>query len=136
MRILTKEVSINTSRRRDLVNVTHIVEGFVEDSGVSSGIILTFLPHATAGFLLNEDEPNLRKDYMALLERLVPENGPYEHNRIDDNADSHLLASIYKQFLIIPIVNGKLARGTWQEVMLLELDGPRSRRMIMVIVGD
>ena len=131
-----REVVVKTSKRRELVNITRYVEEAVETSGVGEGIALVFLPHATAALIANEDEPMLARDLHSLFERLAPREGGYEHNRIDDNADSHLLSSIFKQFYVFPIHGGKIVRGTWQELLLAEFDGPRSRRVVIVIMGD
>ncbi|MEM4972065.1 MAG: secondary thiamine-phosphate synthase enzyme YjbQ, partial [Sulfolobales archaeon] len=76
------------------------------------------------------------KDLYDFFEKLAPEKGSYEHNRIDDNADAHLLSSLFKQFYIFPIHDGKLIRGTWQELIITEFDGPRTRMIIVMVLGD
>ncbi|CCC81037.1 secondary thiamine-phosphate synthase enzyme YjbQ [Thermoproteus tenax] len=136
MRVYVKELSVSTKSRRDLVNITSLVEDAVRESGVSDGIALAFVAHATAALFANEDEPNLRRDYMALFERLVPQDGRYEHNKIDDNGDAHLLSALLKQHYIFPVKGGRLVRGTWQELFLAEFDGPRLRRITVVVMGD
>jgi len=135
MEIKFFEHSIKTNRRRDVINITDIVEEDLRKSGIKDGIVLVFLPHATAGLFSNEDEPNIKKDYINFFERLAPEENNYYHNEIDNNADSHLLSSLFKQFFIYPIKNGKLIRGTWQELFLAEFDGPRNRRVLVIIIG-
>ncbi|MEM1611584.1 MAG: secondary thiamine-phosphate synthase enzyme YjbQ [Sulfolobales archaeon] len=100
---------------------------------------VVFLSHAAASLIANEDEPLLGKDLYDFFEKLAPEKGSYEHNRIDDNADAHLLSSLFKQFYIFPIHDGKLmgeGGGTWQELMIAEFDGPRTRMIIVVVLGD
>jgi len=136
MKIYTKEISIQTNKRREVINITDYVEKIVRESKIKDGIVLVFLPHATAGLFANEDEPNIKKDYLNFFERLVPENGNYYHNQIDNNADSHLLSSIFKQFFIYPVKDGKLIRGTWQELFLAEFDGPRNRKIVVIIIGE
>jgi secondary thiamine-phosphate synthase enzyme len=136
LKIYTEEISIETSRRRELINISSIIQEKVSRSKIRNGIILVFLPHATAAIIANEDEPLIRKDYMKTLEKIAPENDRYEHNRIDNNADAHILSMILKQFYIFPIVNGKIVRGTWQDPMLVELDGPRHRRLVIVVIGE
>ncbi|GAB6946050.1 secondary thiamine-phosphate synthase enzyme YjbQ [Vulcanisaeta sp. JCM 16161] len=136
MKVVTKEITIQSRRRRDVINITSQVEDFVRGSGIRNGIVLVFLPHATSALFANEDEPRIRRDYENLFEKLVPVNGSYYHNEIDNNADAHLLTSILKQFYVLPIVNGELVRGTWQEVFLAEFDGPRSRRVVLVALGE
>ncbi|RDD52659.1 YjbQ family protein [Nanoarchaeota archaeon NZ13-N] len=135
MKIYTKEISIQTNKRREVVNITDYVEKIVRESKIREGIALVFLPHATAGLFSNEDEPNIKKDYLNLFERLVPEKEDYYHNQIDNNADSHLLSSLFKQFFIYPVKDGKLIRGTWQDLFLAEFDGPRVRRVLIIIIG-
>ncbi len=133
MKIEHMEITLSTKHRRELINITEVVEKFVKSVNIKDGICLIFVPHATAALLCNEDEPNIREDYLRLFERLVPEEGEYSHNKIDNNADSHLLASLLKSFLVFPIKDYKLVRGTWQEVFLVELDGPRDRRRVVVL---
>lgn len=134
-RVYTKELEVRTSKRRDLVNITDLVESAVRESGVREGVAIVFLSHATAALFANEDEPRLRRDYAALFERLVPQSGQYEHNAIDDNADAHLLTALLKQFYVFPVKEGQLVRGTWQELFLAEFDGPRTRRLHVVVMG-
>ncbi len=130
-----EEFYVETTKRRELINITSKVEEIVRRSGIKDGICLIFVPHATAALAINEDEPNVRKDYMNLLERLVPEEGNYYHNIIDNNADSHLLSFLLKPFLVLPVKDGELVRGTWQELFLVELDGPRRRRVVVTVLG-
>ncbi|ADN49946.1 secondary thiamine-phosphate synthase enzyme YjbQ [Vulcanisaeta distributa] len=136
MRVVTKEITIQSRRRREVINITSHIEDFIKSSGIRNGIVLVFLPHATSALFANEDEPRIRRDYENLFERLVPVNGNYYHNDIDNNADAHLLSSIFKQFYVLPIVNGELIHGTWQEVFLAEFDGPRNRRVVLVALGE
>ncbi|MFB6469807.1 MAG: secondary thiamine-phosphate synthase enzyme YjbQ [Vulcanisaeta sp. AZ3] len=136
MKVVTRELTIHSRERREVINISRQVESVVNESGVRNGIVLVFLPHATAGLFANEDEPRIRRDYEELFERLVPVNGDYRHNEIDNNADAHLLTALFKQFYVLPIVNGELVRGTWQEVFLADFDGPRVRRVVVVIIGE
>lgn len=134
MKFYKKEIIISTNKNRELINITEYLYKVLEESGIKNGILLVFVPHATSALFANEDEPNIRKDYLNLLEKLVPKNGNYYHNLIDNNADSHLLSMLLKQFYIFPIVDGKIVRGTWQDLFFVELDGPRSYRKILFLV--
>ena len=136
MKVFTREFTVTSRGRREVINITDHVEAAVRESGVRNGLVLVFLPHATAGLFANEDEPRIRKDYEGLFERLVPENGDYEHNKIDNNADAHLLASLFKQFFVLPIIDGRIVRGTWQEILLADFDGPRTRRIVVLVLGE
>lgn len=136
MKVFTREFTVTSRGRREVINITDHVEAAVRESGVRNGLVLVFLPHATAGLFANEDEPRIRKDYEGLFERLVPENGDYEHNKIDNNADAHLLASLFKQFFVLPVIDGRVVRGTWQEILLADFDGPRTRRVVVLVLGE
>ncbi len=136
MKIYFKEITIETNQRRELINITEKVEEVVKESNIKNGVVLIFVPHATAALITNEDEPNIKKDYLNLFEKLVPENGNYYHNLIDNNADAHLLSVLLKPFLIFPIKDNRVVRGTWQEIFLVELDGPRIRRIIIEVLGQ
>jgi len=136
MEIKFFEHNVRTSERREVINITDIVEEDLRKSKIKDGIVLVFLPHATAGLFANEDESNIKKDYLNFFERLVPEKEDYYHNQIDNNADSHLLSSIFKQFFIYPIKDGEIVKGTWQELFLAEFDRPRKRRLLVIIIGE
>jgi secondary thiamine-phosphate synthase enzyme len=136
VKVFTREFTVTSRGRREVINITDYVEAAVRESGVRNGLVLVFLPHATAGLFANEDEPRIRKDYEGLFERLVPENGDYEHNKIDNNADAHLLASLFKQFFVLPIIDGRIVRGTWQEILLADFYGPRTRRVVVLVLGE
>lgn len=130
------EFYIDTKNRREIINITERIREIVGTSDINNGIAVVFIPHATAGLFANEDEPNIKKDYLKLFDRLVPEKENYEHNKIDNNADSHLLSSLFKQFFIIPIKNKELLLGRWQEIFLAEFDGPRRRKVYLIIIGE
>ena len=136
MKIYTQELTVKTKRRRELINITSTIEEHIRKSNIRNGITLIFLPHATAALISNEDEPLIRKDYMETFEKLAPEKYSYEHNKIDNNADSHILSMIFKQYHIYPIIDGEIKRGTWQELMLAEFDGPRTRKIVIVAIGE
>ena len=128
---MTKELSFQTSNKRQLLNITSEIQKAVAESKVQDGICLVFAPHATAAIILNEDEDGLKSDIENLVETWIPE-GNWKHNQIDDNATAHLASSFIGQSKTIPIVDGKLKLGPWQEIFLLELDGPRPNRKVVV----
>lgn len=95
------------------------------------------VPHATAALLVTEHESGLLNDVLAKIEDLFPVSGTYDHNAIDDNADSHIAAAFLGHTRSFPVLDGELVRGTWQNLFLVELDGPRSRREVVIqIMGD
>lgn len=124
------EIHIRTSKRIELCDITEEAQKMVENS---SGLLIAFVTHTTAGICINENEPGLKNDILSLLERLVPPQA-YEHNRIDDNADSHLKAILVGSSVTIPVKEGTLQLGTWQRVFFCEFDGPRSRKVNFVFV--
>ena len=124
--------TVKTSRQQQIVNITGIVEGAVEKSGVNEGMCLVHLPHATAAIIVGEYEPNLEHDYLRFFSEFVPK-GDYEHNSIDDNAEAHLKSAFFHSGKVLPVSGGRLALGTWQSIMLCEFDGPRSRTVQMVV---
>lgn len=104
---------------------------------VREGICMVSVPHATAALLVNEHEAGLLNDLLRKIEALFPKSDQYDHNAIDDNADSHIAASFLGHTRSFPILDGDLVRGTWQNIFLVELDGPRSRREVIIqIVGE
>jgi secondary thiamine-phosphate synthase enzyme len=119
------EFTVSTDERLDVVDVTDRVAAAVP-AGVDAGTATVFVEHTTAGVVVNEAEPHLLDDVRAFLDGLVPDDG-WDHDRIDDNADSHLRALLLGASETLPVVDGDLALGRWQSVLLVECDGPRER---------
>lgn len=129
-------VDIRTSRRVEIVKITDKLDNALKKSGIKSGIMNVFTKHTTSGVTINENESRLIKDLENALESLIPTERGYLHNAIDNNADSHIRAFFIGSSETIPIENGSLSLGTWQSVFFVELDGPRSRNVIITIVGE
>ncbi|MGC9115063.1 MAG: secondary thiamine-phosphate synthase enzyme YjbQ [Fervidicoccaceae archaeon] len=127
-------LSFRTEKGIELIDITEKVEELVKSSGVKEGMCIVSAPHATASIVLNENETGLIEDLKELIEELFPRNGKYRHNLIDDNASAHLASSFLGSSKVIPISGGKLLRGTWQNILFLELDGPRSRREAVITI--
>ena len=123
--------TIETNQKTELVNITERVEEIVSKSKVKNGICLIFVKHATAGVIVNEDEPNLREDMISFFSEIAPKSD-WKHNKIDDNAEAHLKSAMIGQGRVLPIQDGKLVRGTWQDILLCEFDGPRTRNVVVV----
>ena len=119
------EIEVKTSKRVELIDITEKAQKAAEKT---TGILLAFVTHTTAGVYVNENEPGLREDILDMLDRLVPQQS-YHHNRIDNNADSHLKAILVGNSAVIPIENGRLQLGTWQRLFFCEFDGPRRRKV-------
>jgi len=137
MKVYQKEFGISSTKRTEVIDITGRVEKIVEKSGVKDGICQIFLTHATAGLILQEAESGLIRDIEKMIQKQFPKGAGYEHDRIDDNADSHLASGFIGQSRIIPIKDGEMMRGTWQSILVLELDGPRNhRRVFITIIGE
>ncbi len=127
------EFTIRTRARQEMVDITSRVADAVKPSGVKEGICLVYVPHATAAVVINENaDPNVSQDILDALTDLVPA-GRWRHDRIDDNADAHIKAAILGPGQGVPVQEGRLVLGTWQRIMLVELDGPRDRRVLVTI---
>ncbi len=135
MELKIYEFEIESNNRLEIINITSKVEKIVRESGIKDGFCLVFLPHATATILLNEDEPRIRDDYKRFIEETFKKEG-YKHDLIDSNAYAHVCSAFTKAFAMIPIKDSKLYRGTWQEILLAELDGPRRRKVFVLILGS
>lgn len=125
-----QSLTVKSRYSTDLVDITREVEGVVKRSGVERGICYIFVPHTTAGVVLNENaDPSVRKDIINALERLVPWEGPYTHG--EGNAAAHIKAALVGSSQNVPIVKGRLALGTWQGIFLCDFDGPRDRQVMV-----
>jgi secondary thiamine-phosphate synthase enzyme len=121
-------LSIQTNHRQELIDITSQVEQLVAKNKVKNGHCLVFVAHSTAAIILTENESGLVNDWLKILKKLVA-GERFEHDRIDNNADSHLLSGFLGQGKTIPVKDGRLVRGTWQQIFLVELDGPRQRKI-------
>ena len=130
-------IEISTHQRNGLYDITRQVEALVAESGVRSGLVNVFVRHATAAIMIQENwDESVQTDVVNLLKKLVPQ-GVWMHDRQDGNGDAHLKAGIVGPSESIPVVDGKMALGTWQNIFLCEFDGPRSgRKVIVTIVAD
>ncbi len=137
MAVVTKLLKWASTERRQLIDITPQAVTFVEKGNVKNGICVISVPHATAAVIANEHEEGLMRDILTKLEGLFPVSSRYSHNVIDDNADAHLASAVLGHSRVFPIVDGRLVRGTWQNIFLVELDGPRSKRdVVLQLIGD
>lgn len=125
------EFHIRTTAKRQMIDLTARVADIVAETQVDEGLCNVYVAHATAAIVVNEnDDPNVCVDVLDLLDRLIPA-GVWRHDKVDGNAASHIQATILGPSETIPVRGGKLLLGTWQAVMLVELDGPRDRRIVV-----
>lgn len=121
-------LKVKTDRRTQLVDVTAMVERAVEKAGAASGVCHVYVPHTTAGVMINEHfDPDVATDLEGVLDRLAPRLGPYRHG--EGNSDAHAKAALVGSSQTIFIEDGKLALGRWQGVFFCEFDGPRERKV-------
>jgi len=130
---MQREFEVRTQRPRDVVDITATVARIVAESGADAGICSVYVPHATAAIVVNENaDPNIGLDLLDALDKLIPE-GVWRHDRVDDNGAAHIKAAILGPGETVPVRAGRLLLGTWQSLMLVDLDGPRSRRVVVTV---
>jgi secondary thiamine-phosphate synthase enzyme len=125
---------VETNDRTEVVDVTDRVGAEIPDD--AEGICAVLVRHTTAGVIVQEAETGLLADIEDHVERLAPSEGDYRHDRIDDNADAHLRATMLGESVTVPVRNGELAIGTWQRVLFVECDGPRTRQVDVTFVSS
>lgn len=123
------EISVSTTEREALVDITGSVQRVLREAGVSGdGVAHIFSPHTTAGITVNEGaDPSVARDIVTNLRRLLPRDGDYRH--AEGNSDAHLKTALVGTHADVPMVGGTLHLGTWQSIYLAEFDGPRRRRV-------
>lgn len=135
MRVEQGILRIKTEKSVQVMDITELVQDALREMNAGDGILHIFLPHTTVGITINEAEPGLLEDIQNLLEKLAPELGGYQHNRVDNNAHAHLRNVLTSSFVVIPVSQGSLYLGTWQRILLLESDGPHQRELVLTYIG-
>jgi len=138
MEVHTSEARFSTQGDGDAVDITSHVQGSVEEVGIAAGQATAFVRGSTAAVTTMEYEPGGKHDLKAMLERLIPADGDYEHNRLnhDTNSHAHQRASVIGPSLSVPVIGGRLALGTWQQIVLLDFDDrPRERIVVVQILA-
>ena len=137
---MTSTISLSTRGRNDVVDITDHVEAAVRKANVQEGLVTVFIPGSTAGVTTIEYEPGAVADLKAAMTRLVPDNIAYKHHETssgEENGMSHIRASLIGPSLTIPITKGRLALGTWQQVVFCDFDTrPRSRQVVLTVIGE
>jgi len=127
------EFHVRSHRKYQMLDITERVAQIVREAAVREGICSVYVAHATAAVVINEnDDPNVCTDVLDALQKLVPE-GVWRHDRVDNNAAAHIKSAILGPGETIPVRDGTLLLGRWQAIMLVELDGPRDRRVIVTV---
>jgi secondary thiamine-phosphate synthase enzyme len=137
MKSHTQYLWFNTKTRRDLINVTQDVETAVRESGIQEGFCLVSAMHITAGIWVNDHEEGLWQDFWDLLETLAPFRPEYKHHRTgEDNSDAHLKRTLIHHQALLPVTEGKLDLGPWEQVFYAEFDGRRRKRVVVKVIGE
>ncbi len=129
-------LAVNTGGRTQVVDVTAQVGDVVRASGVTEGVAVVHSPHTTTAVVVNEREGQLVADLLDWAARMAPEGAGYRHDSTDGNAHAHLRGMMLGASASIPVTGGRLALGTWQSVLFVELDGPRDRKLHVQVVGE
>jgi len=128
-----QEFSVRTRSRTEFVDITGQVSKIVQESKVSSGLAIVFVPHTTAAVTVNENaDPSVQHDILADLNRLIPFAGPYQHT--EGNSAAHIKSSLVGPSETLIIEEGRLKLGTWQGIYFCEFDGPRTRKVWVKII--
>jgi secondary thiamine-phosphate synthase enzyme len=136
MKFKTEYMTFNTKNHREYVNITNDVEEVVRKSGIQEGMVLVSAMHITAGVYVNDAESGLIKDIDEWLEQLAP-YADYRHHRTGEtNGDSHLKSLLIHHEVIVPITDGQLDLGPWQQVYYAEFDGQRRKRLVIKAMGE
>jgi secondary thiamine-phosphate synthase enzyme len=139
MNVVTKVVQLRSSKENDIIDVTKQTSNALRESGLNNGIINVFVAGSTAAITTIECEPGLRHDFPKMLSRIAPKDIQYRHDETwhDGNGHSHVRASLVGPSLTVPFSNGALILGTWQQIVMLEMDTkPRERALTIQILGE
>ena len=134
----THEIKLSTSGDNDVHDVTDEVGTAAKKSGVRNGIVTVFVPGSTAGITAIEHEPGMIQDLREFLDRTAPADASYHHNHGgDSNGHAHVRSAFIGPSLTVPIVEGKLLTGTWQQIVLVDFDDrPRTRQVVVQVLGE
>ncbi len=137
MRFATEYLHFTTRKHREYINITGQVEEVVRKSGIQEGMALVSAMHITAGVYVNDAEDGLIQDIDAWLERIAPYRDDYQHHRTGEtNGDAHLKSLLVHHEVIVPVTQGKLDLGPWQQVYYAEFDGQRRKRLVIKVMGE
>ena len=139
MTIHNETIELQTGGFPDIIDLSRQIDDVLTGSGIRNGVMTIFVPGSTAGVTTIEYEPGLLKDLPALCEKLAPRGVTYQHDETwhDGNGYAHLLAALFKPSLQVPVIDGSLTLGTWQQVVLADFDNrSRRRKLIIQIMGE
>jgi secondary thiamine-phosphate synthase enzyme len=132
------QIRVSTEGNGDIIDITPGVQEVVATAGIDDGLVTVFVSHSTAAISLIENEPGGVRDLKELMERLVPTEEDYQHNKMagDTNAHAHLRAAVLGPSEVVPLKSGRLQTGTWQQFVLVDFDdSPRERTVMVQVLG-
>jgi secondary thiamine-phosphate synthase enzyme len=135
----SETISLNTKGFSDILDITHPVASIIDRSGIKNGLVTVFCPGSTGSVTTIEYEPGVLKDLQKAIEKIVPSNIPYDHDRRwgDGNGFSHVRAALMKPSLTVPLIKGRLALGTWQQIVFIDFDNrKRERNLLVQVMGE
>ncbi len=136
MRTHTDYLVFTTPQRQEFIRITDEVARIVSASGVTDGVVLVSAMHITSGVYVNDWEDGLIHDFQVWLEQLAPAGRPYRHHQTgEDNADAHLKRTLMGHQVLLPITEGRLDLGPWEQVFYAEFDGQRAKRVVIKVMG-
>ncbi|HJY10659.1 MAG TPA: secondary thiamine-phosphate synthase enzyme YjbQ [Nitrososphaeraceae archaeon] len=139
MKVLSETIQVHSEGECDIIDITEQLSNAVKESKIENGNVTIFVSGSTAAITTIEYEPGLIADFPEMLSRIVPKNIEYKHDNTwhDGNGHSHVRASLLGPSLTVPVIHGKLTLGTWQQIILIEMDTrPRNRNVILQIMGE
>jgi secondary thiamine-phosphate synthase enzyme len=126
---------VSSGAAKECIDITDRVRSIVKHGGARAGLCHVMVLHTTAAVVVNEfDDPNIGRDLLTALDRAVPDHARWLHDRIDDNAHAHIKASVLGPSELVAVRDGDLLLGTWQRILLVEFDGPRSRKLSVTLL--
>ena len=137
--IFSETISLSTKGFSDILDITHHIDAMIDRSRIENGLVTVFCPGSTGAVTTIEYESGVLRDLQRAIEKIAPSDIPYEHDRRwgDGNGFSHVRAALMKPSLSIPMVKGRLALGTWQQIVFIDFDNRRRERNILVqVIGE
>ena len=142
MKQIIQTLPLKTKKKVAITDITHNITAIIKKNTIVNGLVTLWVPHTTAGITVNEHDPDLWTDMLSTMLTLVPIKANYRHNAkygslsSEQNAHAHILTSMIKPSMSVPLKNGEMVLGTWQSILFVELDGPRHRSIYVQILGE
>ncbi len=129
-----KTLSVKTNAQTEMIDITRQVQEVITAEGFQNGICMLYVPHTTAGITINESaDPSVQKDILMVLNQVVPWEADYRH--MEGNSPAHVKSSLMGASQLVAVENGRMVLGTWQGIFFCEFDGPRTRKLLVKIIG-